>query len=62
MPVLCCGTKPPSNGQPTDGQVLGESGEGTEEEVESVLEEYGKRWNRRIRYERWRKGFNVRPG
>ena len=41
--------------------MLGESGEGTEEEVESVLEEYRERWYRRIRRERWGKVFNVGP-
>ena len=62
MLVLCCGTKPPNNGQPTDYQVLGESGESAEEEVESVLGEYWKFWDGRIGCEGWGKGFDVGPG
>ncbi|CAD6568819.1 MAG: hypothetical protein ASARMPREDX12_001855 [Alectoria sarmentosa] len=52
----------PNDGQPTDGQVLRERGEGTEKEVEGVLEEYGKRWDGRIGCEGCRKGFDVGPG
>lgn len=62
MLILHCGTKLPNNGQPTDGQVLRECGEGAEEEVESVLEEYRKCWDWRIFCQGWREGFDVGPG
>ena len=39
--ILCRGAEFPDDGQPADGQVLGEGGEGTEEEVEGVLKEDG---------------------
>lgn len=42
--------------------MLRKCGEGTEEEVESVLEEYGERWDWRTGCEGWRKGFDVGPG
>ena len=60
--ILCGGTELPNNSQPADGQVLRERGEGTEEEVESVLQEYGERWDRRIRRGGRREGFDVGPG
>lgn len=60
--VLSRGPELPSNGQPADGQVLGEGGEGTEEEVEGVLEEDGECGDGRVRGEGWGEGFDVRPG
>ena len=60
--ALCRGAELPDNGQTADGQVLGEGGEGTEEEVEGVLEEDGECGDGRVRGEGWGKGFDVRPG
>ena len=62
MLILRCGTKLPNNSQPTDGQVLRERGEGAEEEVKSVLEDYGKFWDWRIICKACREGFDVGPG
>lgn len=62
MLILCCGTKLPSNSQPTNDQVLCECGEGTEEEVEGVLEDYGKGWDWGVVCEGCREGFDVGPG
>lgn len=42
--------------------MLRECGEGTEEEVECVLQEHGERWDRRVRREGRREGFDVGPG
>ena len=60
--ALCRGAELPDNGQPADGQVLGEGGEGTEEEVKGVLEEDGECGDGRVRGEGWGEGFDVRPG
>ena len=60
--VLSCGTELPNNGQPADGQVLGEGSEGTEEEVEGVLEEDGECWDGEVRCVGGREGFDVGPG
>lgn len=46
--------------------MLRKRGEGTEEEVERILEQYGKFWYRRISRRGWREGldavFDVGPG
>lgn len=42
--------------------MLRERGEGAEEEVKSVLEDYGKFWDWRIICKGWREGFDVGPG
>ena len=59
--VLCRSAELPDNSQPADGQVLGESGEGTEEEVEGVLEEDRECGDGRVRGKGWEK-FDIGPG
>ena len=62
LAALCRGAELPDNGQPADGQVLGEGGEGTEEEVEGVLEEDGECGDGGVRGEGGGEGFDVGPG
>ena len=59
MLVVCRGTKLRKNRQPTDGQMLRKRSQGTEEKVEGILEEYGKRWDWRVGREGWREGLDV---
>ena len=60
--ALCRGAELPDDGQPADGQVLGERSEGTKEEVEGVLEEDGECGDGRVGGEGWGEGFDVGPG
>ena len=55
-------TQVPHASQPADGKMLRPGSDGAEEEIESVLEQYGERRDGRFGGESFEQGFNVRPG
>lgn len=59
MLVVGRGTKLRKYRQPTDRQMLRKRSQGAEEKIEGILEEYGKRWDRRVGGEGWREGLDV---
>ena len=59
MLVVCRGSKLRKYRQPADGQMLRKRSQGAEEEIEGILEEYGKRWDWRVGREGCREGLDV---